>query len=123
MRSTRASGEISTGWPVTKVGAISVCSAVASNSSSMILPEPHRGAHDTPCSAASARSCSTGCDGCTATPMASCDEVDHACPAPRLGEIDRLATSPGPCTVTTDVPVASIAAWVMSASVISIISL
>ena len=39
----------------------------------------------TPCSAASARICSSGCDGWTSVPIAVADEVDHPPPRPRLG--------------------------------------
>ena len=57
-RSTRASGLISTGWPVTNSGPVSPSSTVASKSSSISLPAPQCGCHWMP--RASARSRRSG---------------------------------------------------------------
>ena len=53
------------------VGRTMLASHSFSNSSSMILPDPHDGSQRTPWPSATSRTVLTGVDGCSSTPAAS----------------------------------------------------
>ena len=77
-------------------------STVASNSSSISFPDPHCGSQRTPCCSASERTCSTGWDGCTSSPMASPTRSTIrrvGIPAARSHDSPRIATTVVPRAV------------------------
>ena len=91
LRSTRASGEISTGCPVTNVGRTRSASHSFSNSDSMMRPVPHDDSYVAPWRSAIARS---GVDRHRRMDRLADllgHRPRHRQPRPRLGEVDLLA--------------------------------
>ena len=85
-----ASGDTSTGWPMTNVGRTMPSSHSFSNNSSISLPDPHDGSHRTPCVSAMARTVSTGSWGAR-LPIRRPTRRRTCVPRPRLGEVDLRA--------------------------------